>query len=435
MKKFIAFITIIVIIFSFFTITTVAENKPYEYFKSQLNSDEQEIYKAFLKAAVAKDGMADIPQLSSINYEFTSPTVISSKEQTDEFVKNSSEIKAELNKLNEYFKNATSAASMDHPEYYWIINNPIAQFSYSYKADLKTVTLINVKINIPQPVTNSAQVLDVVNEKLQSIGANGDDIQKVKTIHDWLCNNVIYKETENAHDIYGALFEGKAVCQGYAEAFKTACDYYGVKCVCVEGKGINSKGQTEAHMWNYVLINNTWYAVDVTWDDQSPRIFNDFYLVGANTVATNFNNKAFKDSHLSDGRIGGTIEKQFSYPELSQNAYSKFNPTQAPTKAPTPIVTKAPAKTSTPSPTAVAVTPTDVIDNMGETNQTPTVDSTPTPTTQILNSPLIQPTEQINDNTDFGDQNKLNYTLMLACACIGLIVITSFIVIIIRKKR
>lgn len=40
-----------------------------------------------------------------------------------------------------------------------------------------------------------------------------------------------------------------------------------IPCIIVIGKATNTKGQTENHAWNYVQINEKWYAVDCTWDD------------------------------------------------------------------------------------------------------------------------------------------------------------------------
>ena len=39
---------------------------------------------------------------------------------------------------------------------------------------------------------------------------------RVLAIHDALCETVTYQEGIRAHDAYGTLTEGKAVCEGYA---------------------------------------------------------------------------------------------------------------------------------------------------------------------------------------------------------------------------
>lgn len=150
---------------------------------------------------------------------------------------------------------------------------------------------------------------------------NGSDYDKIKQIHDVLVDELQYDQTLNrthTHDIYGALVEKCVVCEGYAKAFKYLLDGVGIPCVLVSGKGTNSRGETEEHIWNYVLLNNKWYAVDVTWDD--PIVTGGFltnsmkykyFLKGA----SEFNSNHFANNYLSNNSF------RFEYPELSRNDY------------------------------------------------------------------------------------------------------------------
>ena len=453
MKRLFALITIIALMLSMFTITTPAKGTPYEYFKSQLSADEQKIYGTFLEATVSSTGQATIPQLSTVQYQFTSDTVISSNADLNYFVANNTSCKNALTKLNNYFKNAIAAATADHPEYYWLKSSLLANLNYGYDAQGKTVKIVNVSVSLPDDakVSNATQLLNNVNARIQSIGATGTDLQKVKTIHNWLCNNVSYIDAANSHNLYGALFEGKAVCQGYAEAFKAACDYYGVKCVCVEGNAINSSNVPESHMWNYVLINNTWYAVDVTWDDQASAIYEDYFLSGTDTVATHFGNSLFKDTHFPDGVIGGTAAKTFSYPALSQKAYSTSNPTQAPTQAPIQAPTQAPTQatnkaadktTANPSSqTAPAnTTGTNATQAPGDdtviptaTQQTDGINPTVTPEA-IVSTETDSPAPGSNEDNE-GTSGSKTTLIIVAASGIGAIVVAAVVVFIIRKRR
>lgn len=57
---------------------------------------------------------------------------------------------------------------------------------------------------------------------------------------------------------YGALVNGKAVCQGYANAFKALADAAGVRNVIIFGETNNGI----PHAWNRVYDNKTWNTVD-----------------------------------------------------------------------------------------------------------------------------------------------------------------------------
>ena len=68
-----------------------------------------------------------------------------------------------------------------------------------------------------------------------------------------------------AFDMYGALVDKVAVCDGISEAFRLLCWMENIPCLKVTGIAQNSSGNSENHAWNKVYIDNEWYAVDVTW--------------------------------------------------------------------------------------------------------------------------------------------------------------------------
>ena len=63
------------------------------------------------------------------------------------------------------------------------------------------------------------------------------------------------------------MIDRKSVCEGYAKLFKYILDSVGIESVLVSGTAMNSDGQSEKHMWNYVNLEGIWYGVDCTWDD------------------------------------------------------------------------------------------------------------------------------------------------------------------------
>ena len=153
-------------------------------------------------------------------------------------------------------------------------------------------------------------------------GANGSRYNKIKYAHDWIVDHSEYNKNEDDTNdsIYGILVKKKAVCEGYANTFKYLMDKMNIPCVIVYGTATNSSGESEAHAWNYVqLENEKWYLVDTTWDD--PIIYgggslNDeskykYFLVGADAVSEN---------HVEDNDVSGTGQ-HFTYPELSKANY------------------------------------------------------------------------------------------------------------------
>lgn len=150
----------------------------------------------------------------------------------------------------------------------------------------------------------------------------GDIDTQIKVVHDYIIENTEYDQTlsqSNIYTAYGALNGKLAVCEGYAKALKYILDDLGIPCVIACGIATNSNGKTESHAWNYVKIDDKWYAVDTTWDDPlivgdgyvSQDIYKRYFLKGSNDF--------FKD-HFEDGKI---VEgSNFVYPTISEENYN-----------------------------------------------------------------------------------------------------------------
>lgn len=102
----------------------------------------------------------------------------------------------------------------------------------------------------------NAKVNSVVEQAVA--GFSGNDYDKILSAYDYICDNTIYYDNADSyepHSAYGALVSGKAVCEGYAKAYKLLLDKMGIANYIV----INS-----THAWNVVSCDGSWYFVDVT---------------------------------------------------------------------------------------------------------------------------------------------------------------------------
>ena len=104
---------------------------------------------------------------------------------------------------------------------------------------------------------------------LAPIQASASPYDRVVQTHDLLCSLAAYDYTEyhsksrpQAHDLLGFMENRTVVCDGYAKTFQWMLYYLGIDCYEVVGKATG-----EAHAWNKVLLEGTWYNVDVCWDD------------------------------------------------------------------------------------------------------------------------------------------------------------------------
>ena len=121
----------------------------------------------------------------------------------------------------------------------------------------------------------------LVNDKMS-------DKEKIKTIHDYIINNTKYdvERKEKGSSSYdstkatGVLFQGYGICSGYADTMALFLDSLGID---------NFKVSSANHVWNAVWIDNSWYHLDLTWDDPVSSdgrdiLQYDFFLVDSATL-------------------------------------------------------------------------------------------------------------------------------------------------------
>ncbi len=134
-----------------------------------------------------------------------------------------------------------------------------------------------------------AAVFGRVGELAAGLVADGD-AETVANVHDYICSTVAYDygALENPGGIqwsdsaWEALYNGMAVCTGYAQAFQAFMEGYGIPSYVVTGiKG----GQW--HAWNVVEVDGQWYHVDCTWDaslSEDGDVCHDWLLSGSEST-------------------------------------------------------------------------------------------------------------------------------------------------------
>lgn len=126
-----------------------------------------------------------------------------------------------------------------------------------------------------------------ITKVLASLELDGmDDYEKVCTIYDYICDHVTYdhKNLNNEsyklkYTAYAALFNGTAVCQGYASLFYNMALHCGIDARLIPGSAIRASGYKEAHGWNIVQLGDKYYYLDSTWD--AGKADYDYFLRGA----------------------------------------------------------------------------------------------------------------------------------------------------------
>lgn len=82
----------------------------------------------------------------------------------------------------------------------------------------------------------------------------------------WLCDHCAYDwrgakdDSSVSHLAYGALVDGRAVCDGYTGAYNLLLKLEGIDCRALANN---------EHIWTVATLDGTEYHIDVTWGDQS----------------------------------------------------------------------------------------------------------------------------------------------------------------------
>ena len=162
----------------------------------------------------------------------------------------------------------------DYAHHFWLGN------SYSYTTSGGSVISVSPQYTMSGSALESArEAFDhKAEEILAGINDSMSDYEKELYIHDTLAGMIEYTEGTNAHNAYGALVEGKAVCEGYAESFQYLLHRAGIRSFIITGSSINpSTGNPEGHVWNLVRIGGKYYHTDLTWNDQGEELYHSYF--------------------------------------------------------------------------------------------------------------------------------------------------------------
>lgn len=137
------------------------------------------------------------------------------------------------------------------------------KYDYKYNSITGEITKVKPSYSVTLEERNRMEEeVKAVADRIVTSVEGLNTFETLKTFHDYIITHCDYEKSGgNYSNAYGALVEGKAVCEGYSRAFKYLCDMVNIPCELVFGTAEIS------HMWNLVRIDGQWYHIDVTWDD------------------------------------------------------------------------------------------------------------------------------------------------------------------------
>ena len=299
---------------------------------------------------------------------------------------------------------ASDAFSYDYPQAFWFRGSNYGyrvscvrdgSSSTGYRGIFKNFTFKPANREISENAhTRMGDFMNGVQSAVAELNEQtlGMDMeQKIKRIHDYICQRVTYRN-DNTLWVHSAasLFldaDPAFVCEGYAKSMKIFCYYMGINCACVSGTARGtSSGTPGAHMWNYVQMDDgNWYLVDATWDDVGTPPSSRYLLVGRATkgqyITIGEERVEYTSFSTTSAETAGPV---FILPVLAEESYADNKGKNEPTVTSAPTVTPTAAVSAEPTPTA-SVTPTPTV----SAEPTPTVSVEPTPTASVTPTPTV----------------------------------------------
>ena len=162
--------------------------------------------------------------------------------------------------------------------YFWLKSMSLQQGTALWKGETEIYRLYSFTyLETPDRIPAMQAQVDAARERyLSLIPAGADPWTAARIVHDEMVRSITYDQTKSlphCHDIYGALVENTAVCQGYAYAFSYIMSEWLLRSgsrspLVTEDANFYRAYISEDHAWNDSWITDAGDGmIDVTWDD------------------------------------------------------------------------------------------------------------------------------------------------------------------------
>ena len=239
-------------------------NSPVFYYYEQLSGEEQALYDAMW--TIVQDPASD---------KYRKKVSVTADPASEEF-------EMEITR-------ALHALENDHPELFWLRQS--GSFRYYYLDRRDRSGCYSLMVQLSRTYDRYEEEMTAFNSAVQAfmseIDLTAPDPLIALEIHDRLIDMVSYdqvlageeqaeRSADYGYTAYGALVANSrgeahtAVCDGYTYAYQYLLQQAGIEAVRVAGFAGDSEETAGGHSWNALLLDDGWYEVDATWDDNNP---------------------------------------------------------------------------------------------------------------------------------------------------------------------
>lgn len=168
--------------------------------------------------------------------------------------------------------------------------NEYSNFKSSYDYDTSKIKITKTNKYSDEKIKEMENKIDDIYTQL--VDPNKSTYDNIKAIHDYILYHTVYDhdksdfmdgvtEEDSIYEsqyAYGPLIEGQAICSGYSALMALFLDKMGLE---------NMRISSGNHMWNAVKIDDKWYNLDLTWDDdKNDNIKYKYFLIDTKKMLT-----------------------------------------------------------------------------------------------------------------------------------------------------
>ncbi len=228
------------------------------------------------------------------------------------------------NKFSYIWNTAWEAYSNDHPEQFWWAYTPAGENQVYKVTNVKFSTFEGASTSMSFELAydndlynNKEKFENEVRKLLYGLTSNTDEYTREKIIHDRLISKVTYVKADHDYNAYGAIIDGKAVCEGYSRALQYLLMRAGIFSHTVTGLAYDYEAKVYVnHAWNLVKIHGDYYYVDATWDDKETLTSYAYFNVD--------DYQTIEYDHVPYNIIHGTYEYTYTIPPCVSMQYNYY---------------------------------------------------------------------------------------------------------------
>jgi uncharacterized repeat protein (TIGR02543 family) len=168
-----------------------------------------------------------------------------------------------------------------NPQYYYLL--PYVWSATTSRGEVGiSFVVYSAFANGRDRVSATKQFQETIQSWVAKVSGYSSDYETVKAIHDMICEKTVYnydiidedgtvsmaaEDGAMSQSAYSTFMMGTTVCAGYAQACELLCNAVGIDSIVVTSSN---------HEWNKVRMEDSWYNVDCTWDDQGVTYYTFF---------------------------------------------------------------------------------------------------------------------------------------------------------------